>query len=100
MIQLQDGDLLYHTSYLEIRNIDLSKGKRGLDFGKGFYVTSSYEQAFSYIPQAVRKARRLKRVPETFSNAEGVINVCRVHLDANVLFSDRGCCKLSGIHKE
>ncbi|MCD7833263.1 MAG: DUF3990 domain-containing protein [Lachnospiraceae bacterium] len=85
MIQLQDGDLLYHTSYLEIRKIDLNKGKRGHDFGKGFYVTSSYKQACGYIAQAVKKAKRLRKVPDTFSEADGVINVYRVHLDADIL---------------
>ncbi len=37
MIQLHDGDLLYHASYVEICNIDLNMGKRGLDFGSERY---------------------------------------------------------------
>ncbi len=45
MIELTDGMLLYHGSYTEVRDIDLSRCNEGLDFGKGFYVTSSYEQA-------------------------------------------------------
>ena len=28
------GDILYHSSYVEIKNIDLSKCRGGKDFGK------------------------------------------------------------------
>ncbi|MCD7868042.1 MAG: DUF3990 domain-containing protein [Clostridiales bacterium] len=42
MIQLHDGDLLYHTSYLDISKIDLNKGKRGLDFGGGYNALGSH----------------------------------------------------------
>lgn len=41
MRKLQVGDILYHASYVEIPNIDLSKCSDGKDFGHGFYVTSS-----------------------------------------------------------
>ena len=44
MIELKDGMLLYHGSYTGISRIDLDKCTRGLDFGKGFYLTSSFEQ--------------------------------------------------------
>ena len=37
--------ILYHGSNVEIRHIDLSKSARGKDFGKGFYLSESYEQA-------------------------------------------------------
>lgn len=45
MIELQDGMLLYHGSYIDIPEIDLNRCFGGLDFGRGFYLTSSYEQA-------------------------------------------------------
>lgn len=38
--------LLYHGSNVEIKEIDLSKGKRGKDFGKGFYLNADRKQAF------------------------------------------------------
>ena len=41
MIRLPDDGILYHGSYIEVSQIDLSKCKYGLDFGKGFYVTSA-----------------------------------------------------------
>ena len=46
MIELQDGILLYHGSYVGIPKIDLQRCFGGLDFGRGFYLTSSYEQAY------------------------------------------------------
>ena len=43
MIRLPQVDILYHGSYTEVSRIDLSQCRSGLDFGKGFYVTSSLE---------------------------------------------------------
>ena len=31
----------------------------GLDFGRGFYLTSSYEQAYNYVQLSVRKAKHI-----------------------------------------
>ncbi|MDR1182429.1 MAG: DUF3990 domain-containing protein [Bacteroidales bacterium] len=36
---------VYHGSYIEITEIDLSKGKPNKDFGKGFYVTKFHKHA-------------------------------------------------------
>ena len=36
---------LYHGSNIKIQTIDLEKGRLGKDFGKGFYLSSEYEQA-------------------------------------------------------
>ncbi len=36
---------LYHGSNQTIRTIDLSRGKRFKDFGRGFYTTHIYDQA-------------------------------------------------------
>ena len=43
MQELTDGILLYHGSYSEISSIDLLYGRRSLDFGRGFYLTTSYD---------------------------------------------------------
>ncbi|MBP5283396.1 MAG: DUF3990 domain-containing protein, partial [Treponema sp.] len=37
--------LLYHGSNVEVLNPQILESDRRLDFGKGFYLTSSYEQA-------------------------------------------------------
>ena len=36
---------LYHGSNIEVKNPKIINSGRALDFGKGFYVTSDYEQA-------------------------------------------------------
>ncbi|MCF0205810.1 MAG: DUF3990 domain-containing protein [Bacteroidales bacterium] len=38
---------LYHGSNVEINGIDLSRGRSGKDFGKGFYLSVDMEQAKS-----------------------------------------------------
>ena len=35
---------VYHGSYTEIYEIDLTKCELNRDFGRGFYVTNIYEQ--------------------------------------------------------
>lgn len=65
MIGLEDGMLLYHGSYVSIPDIDLNRCMGGLDFGRGFYLTSSYEQAYNYVQLSVRKAKHIGAVPKT-----------------------------------
>ncbi len=36
---------LYHGSNTHIDEIDLAKSKPNKDFGKGFYLSASYQQA-------------------------------------------------------
>lgn len=79
MQKLMDGQLLYHGSYTEISTIDLRYSKRTLDFGKGFYLTSSYEQALNYIPSAVKKNIRWRKLPSDFKVEDGCISVFRFH---------------------
>jgi hypothetical protein len=85
MRKLTDGMLLYHGSYTEVPDVDLSKCKKGLDFGHGFYVTSSYEQAHSYIPSAVRKAVATHRVSSNFNVDDGKVNIYKFRMDPNLL---------------
>lgn len=85
MQKLTDGILLYHGSYMEVSNIDLSKCKHGLDFGHGFYLTSSYQQAYRYVPSSVRKAIATRKVSCDFSIDDGRINIYKFHTDPNLL---------------
>lgn len=50
--------VLYHGSNVEVSEPKLLKNQRELDFGKGFYTTSDFEQASRW---AKRTAARLKR---------------------------------------
>ncbi len=85
MIELLNGMLLYHGSYTAISDIDLSKCKKGLDFGQGFYLTSSYQQAVKYIPLAVRKASKLHIIDADYNPDDGILSVYRFHSDPNLL---------------
>lgn len=79
MLRLGENTLLYHGSYTEIASIDLSLCKGGLDFGRGFYVTSSYKQARDYIPPSVRKNIRRHQLPVDYDVNMGRISVYRFH---------------------
>lgn len=85
MQKLTNEMFLYHGSYMEVSDINLSKCKNGLDFGHGYYVTSSYQQAYSYVPSAVRKAVATKKVPRNFNADDGRINIYKFHVDPNLL---------------
>lgn len=54
MLALRDGLTLYHGSYVAISKIDLEKCSPGRDFGQGFYLTSSYEQARNFVPPSIK----------------------------------------------
>ena len=56
---LEDGMTLYHGSYAKVERIDLAMCRPGKDFGAGFYLTSSRDQARAFIRSSVRKARDL-----------------------------------------
>ena len=85
MIELHDEMLLYHGSYIGIPEIDLDRCFSGLDFGRGFYLTSSYEQAYHYVQLSVRKAIRIGTVSEDFNPDDGQISVYKFHYDPNIL---------------
>ncbi len=57
--------ILYHGSNVEVEEPKLLKIQRELDFGKGFYTTSSLEQASKW---AERTAKRLK-------DKQGIVSV-------------------------
>lgn len=84
MIHLVDKMTLYHGSYTEVSEIDLLKCRKGLDFGRGFYVTSSLKQAMSYVPSAVKKAKRYGWIADDFPVENGVVSVFCFHADPNL----------------
>ncbi len=49
--------ILYHGSYLEISVPDLLHSRPNVDFGKGFYVTSIYEQAVKWCGKFRRRGK-------------------------------------------
>lgn len=56
MLELVNGLILYHGSYCEVKDPQLEKCARRKDFGRGFYLTSSKEQAVSFLNTSIAKA--------------------------------------------
>ena len=57
MNKLKDGIVLYHGSYCVVENPDLDKCAMYKDFGQGFYLTTSKEQAKSFAKISATKAK-------------------------------------------
>lgn len=55
---------LYHGSNVRIEHIDLSRSKRGKDFGQGFYLNANSGQA---MDMAIRTTRFLNEGEPTLS---------------------------------
>lgn len=85
MIRMTDGILLYHGSSTSVPCIDLKKCRRGLDFGNGFYVTSSYFQARSFVVNSVNRNIRIGTLPSDFDVNDGQISVYRFHANPELL---------------
>lgn len=47
--------LLYHGSNMEVSNPQILESDRRLDFGKGFYLTSNFEQAKRWAELTVKR---------------------------------------------
>lgn len=56
MIKLEDGLVLYHGSYCEVKEPVLNKCSKRKDFGQGFYLTTSKSQAKSFLKTSLAKA--------------------------------------------
>lgn len=56
MLDLKDGLVLYHGSYCEVKEPDLAKCAKRKDFGQGFYLTTSKEQAESFLRTSIANA--------------------------------------------
>ena len=56
MLNLSDGLILYHGSYCKVKKPDLAKCAKRKDFGQGFYLTTSKEQAESFLKTSIAKA--------------------------------------------
>jgi len=49
--------IVYHSSTLSVKSPDVSYSRDFLDFGKGFYLTSLYDQAVKYAQRFKRRKR-------------------------------------------
>lgn len=75
---------LYHGSNVEVRQPDVNKGRKNLDFGPGFYVTKMKDQAQNWAQIiASRKGRRIPPIISiyTFNLSQALkdgVNICFV----------------------
>ena len=98
MLNLTDGMLLYHGSYTAVPEIDLGKCNAGLDFGRGFYVTTSYEQAVSFVPNSVKRNIKSGNIPADFDVSDGQISVFRFHFNSDLLIRTFEDANLDWLH--
>ncbi len=77
MLELFEGMLLYHGSYCEVKTPDLLKCAAFKDFGKGFYLTSSKEQAENFLNTSLKKAKAQGVIVE--GQGHGVISTFQYH---------------------
>ena len=64
MLKLKDGFVLYHGSYCEVKEPNIAKCAKRKDFGQGFYLTSSKEQAESFLRTSIVKASATGTIEE------------------------------------
>ena len=64
MLELKDGFVFYHGSYCEVKEPDLVKCAKRKDFGQGFYLTTSKEQAESFLRTSIAKAIAIGTIEE------------------------------------
>lgn len=78
MHNLSDGLILYHGSYCEVKEPDLAKCAKRKDFGQGFYLTTSKEQAESFLKTSIVKAIAAGKINE--SQDYGYISTFKIKL--------------------
>ena len=76
MIVIETNMILYHGSYTVVDKIELNMSESYKDFGKGFYLTTSKEQAESFVKLSIKKAK-LKNIINKEQNL-GYVSMYRV----------------------
>lgn len=79
-----DKIILYHGSYIKVQFVDLNKCYNGLDFGKGFYLTSSKQQAINFVPNSVSKAIRKGTLQKDFPISNGEVSKYELVIDPSL----------------
>ena len=69
---------LYHGSNVEIESIDLARGRKGKDFGKGFYANPDYMQAVEFCSSVIRREGVGVPTVTSFDFDESALNVLNV----------------------
>lgn len=95
---------LYHGSTVEVRKPIISRGRPNTDFGKGFYVTTSFEQADRWAHIRQRRDNTSKAVVSVYEFDERFLDDSRftvrrfTGVDAEWLHFIVGCRKQTQQH--
>ena len=82
MLELKDRFVLYHGSYCEVKSQILPNVQREKDFGQGFYLTTSKEQAESFLRTSIAKAIATGTIEE--GQKFGYISTFEFNLSGNL----------------
>ena len=66
--------ILYHGSNIRVSVPDLSHSKPFKDFGKGFYLSDNYQQAWEMAEQKVKQIRKGEPIVSEFQFDESLIH--------------------------
>ncbi|MEE1182795.1 MAG: DUF3990 domain-containing protein [Treponema sp.] len=70
--------LLYHGSNTQVLNPQILESDRRLDFGRGFYLTSSFEQTLRWAELTVKRRETGKSVVSVFELDEAKLTNLKV----------------------
>lgn len=65
---------LYHGSTVEVRKPAISRGRPNTDFGKGFYATTSYEQAERWAHIRQQRDKTAKAVVSIYEFEDALLD--------------------------
>ena len=65
--------ILYHGSNVEIAKIDLNRGRRGKDFGQGFYLSADRDQAQMMAERTVDREESGKAILTMYEFDDSVL---------------------------
>ena len=66
--------ILYHGSNIKVSVPDLSHSKPFKDFGKGFYLSDNYQQAWEMAEQKVKQTRKGESIVSEFQFDESLMH--------------------------
>ncbi len=66
--------ILYHGSNMSIGKIDLKRGRRGKDFGQGFYLSADQNQAQMMAERTVDREERGEATLTTYQFDENILS--------------------------
>lgn len=65
---------LYHGSIVAVRKPNVSRGRSTVDFGRGFYTTTSYEQAVKWAELKMRREGSARAVVSVYEAPDDILD--------------------------